>query len=149
MNKSRKIDIEIINQLFKDLNEVTGIENIAFHKFVDEELSPVHMMGTKTLKTEDWKEVHSKNPVRILEDPVLKKVVKGEIVFINDTINDKESSPEFEYFGIKSIAVFPLFKESEVCGIIVIPSIGTKFEFCSEIIGKCKELIESFNKNSM
>lgn len=140
------MNITRIDKLFSDLNKVTNLENIAFHKFVEGQLFPVHMMSSKVFKAQDWKKKHGEDHVEILEDPVLKKVVKGEIVFINDTVNNKESSPKFAEFNIKSIAVFPLLKEGVVFGIIVIPSLINKFEFSSDIIDKCKMLIEIFNE---
>ncbi len=138
-----------INKLFNDLYNVVNIGDINFHRFVEGSLDPIHIMETDLMGAERWKETHRKLKVKIAGDPVLDSIVKGETVYIYDVPNDPNSSPAFASFGIKSLVVYPLFKDvdkkDEVIGLICIPALDKKTHIKQEDIEKCGKIIEDFN----
>lgn len=141
-------DIIKINTLFNNLLRMIPVQIVAYHKIIDGALSPVYIIKNPVLTSEKWKTTHARLHVTVKEDPVLKRVVKGQVVVINDVLNDKNSSPEFKEFGIQSITVIPLFTMNNVVnGIIVLASCTQKISFDKNDIEKCRLLIKEFNKD--
>jgi len=137
-----------INTLFENLLRIIPAQIIAYHKIIDGALSPVHIIKNPVLTPERWKNTHAKLYVTVKEDPVLTRVVEGQIVVINDVLNDKNSSPEFKEFGLQSIAVFPLFNMNNVVdGITVVTACDFKIAFDDNDIEECRLLIKQFNKD--
>lgn len=138
-----------INKLFDDLYNVIKIGDINFHRFVDGSLSPIHIMETELMGAERWKQTHRELKVKITGDPVLERILKGETVYIYDVPNDPKSSPAFASFGIKSLVVYPLFKDvankDEAIGLICIPALDKKTEIKQEIIEECGKIVKDFN----
>lgn len=138
-----------INKLFNDLYNVVNIGDINFHRFVEGSLDPIHIMETDLMGAQRWKETHRKLKVKIAGDPVLDRIVKGETVYIYDVPNDPKSSPAFASFGIKSLVVYPLFKDvnkkDEVIGLICIPALDKKTHIKTKDIEQCGKIIEDFN----
>lgn len=142
-------NIKEIDKLFLELHRTMYLRNIALHGVKNGGLDPMFIMETEVLNLAQWREAHGKLKVKVQGDPVLERVVRGEIVVINDVEKDENSSPAFVKFGIKSVAVFPLFDENKelVIALIVIPAFQNKIQFDIKNIEKCKVLIEEFNKH--
>ncbi|MCI1946345.1 GAF domain-containing protein [Clostridium luticellarii] len=138
-----------IKDLLETLKKITGVDSTGIHRIQGDRLYPVSIIDCDKIDNEGWKSVHKREKVSVSEDPVLKRVVKGHTVVINDVAADRNSSPEFKLFGIKSIAVFPLFKFDKVVGIAVIPSLDKKLYFDDEMINRCEFTIKEFDVDSI
>lgn len=146
-----KYKIKRVDKLYEDLFKVCHVRDIAYHRFKDGHLNPIHIMETELMGAKRWKGTHKtmKKGLTIKGDPVLERIIKGETVCIGDVPNDPGSSPAFKAFGIKSILICPLFdKEHETAiGIICIPSLDKYHEFTSYEIEECGRLVKEFNKD--
>jgi hypothetical protein len=142
-----KKDIKEMDKLFKQLHEITQIDNIAIHEFVEGQLHPVHMFSNGKLSAEQWKNTHNNVHVKIEEDFYLRKIQKGEIVYIEDADKLKDCPDEFKKFNIKTNFVIPLFKNNHTVGMVLTPSIGRVVKLNKGTREKCIELVEEFSKN--
>lgn len=134
-----------LEELFKRIQEVTNVQDVALHLFKDGKLNPVQKTQTDQLGIERWKEVHGKNPVYIKNVGILTEIMEEpKTIVIDDTKNDNRSANEFFFFGIESILVIPVIKESIAKGIIVVASIGKLHNFTQEEISRCEELVREF-----
>lgn len=141
-----KIDIEEINNLFEQLHEITKIDNIAMHEFINGELNPIHMFDNGKVPIEKWKKVHRSIHVKIKEDKYLSKIADGEIVYIEDSDKLEYCPDEFKTFNIKTNFVIPLHKGEEVIGMVLTPSIGKVVKLDKKTREKCIELINEYSK---
>jgi acetolactate synthase-1/2/3 large subunit len=134
--------MEFMNVLFSKIKEVTGLEDIGYHKFEGGKLKPVYKTNTDILGIEKWKETHAENPVCINETKVLIEIINTKKpVFINNVKSDNRSADAFFLFGIDSIVIVPVVSE-EVEGIVCIASIGKPHEFSVQEVSKCESLVE-------
>lgn len=144
------ISINKVKKLYDKLYEVCGVGNINYHQFKDNHLYPIYMMGSDMLGDAQWKATHAKarSWLTIDTDIVLKRIVKGETVYIYDVPTDPAASPAFKLFGIKSLIIWPLYDKDNITvnGLICIPDIYKNHEFSKDVQEKCHELIKEFNK---
>lgn len=138
--------MEFIDLLFEELTEVTGLEDIGFHKLEDGRLKPIHKTNTDVLGIEKWKKTHNENPVFINETKVLLEIINTKRpVFINNTKTDTLSADAFFLFGVDSVAIFPVLRAEKVLGIVCVVSIGTLHEFGIQEVSKCESLVNKYN----
>jgi GAF domain-containing protein len=136
---------EELNQLFQGLEKITGIGDIGYHLIQDGKLNPVYKTNTQKLNDDKWKSEHAKNTVYIKNTPILQEIVNEyKTVFIADTNNDPRSADEFFLFGINSILIIPVIKDTTVTGIVVTASIGKRCELINDQINMCEELVRMY-----
>jgi acetolactate synthase-1/2/3 large subunit len=142
------ISINKVKNLYDKLYDVCGVGNINYHHFNGNHLKPIYMMGSDMIGDAQWKAKHAemKEGLKISDDIVLKRIVKGETVYIYDVPNDPLASPAFRAFGIYSLVVYPLYDKNGVANsLICIPDFFKLNEFTPEVIEKCGALIKEFN----
>lgn len=134
-----------IDLLFDEIKEITGVEDIGFHKIKDGKLNPVYKSKTGELELEKWIGLHSQNPVLISNNLILQEIMNmKKTIIINDIKSDYRSTKDVTLFGLDSLMMIPLIKKDEVVGVIPIVSIGRIHNFTQEQKQKCEEII---NKN--
>ena len=134
-----------LEDLFKDLQSVTGVEDVAYHEIQDGKLLPVHKNHTNQLHKANWQSAHRKNPVIIKNDPILSEVLKRKApIAIPDTERDERAVKEFSFFGIESILVTPVCEVDRVKGFIVVASIGKKVNFPEDVVQKSEQMVRRF-----
>lgn len=135
--------MEFIDSLFLRIKDVTGLDDIGYHKFENGKLKPIYKTNTDTLGVEKWKKTHSENPVYTNETKVLVEIINTKkSVFINNTKTDNLSADAFFLFGVDSIAIIPVVCEEKVEGIVCIVSIGKIHEFSNQEVSKCESLVK-------
>jgi hypothetical protein len=143
------MDQKVLEDLFQKIKEITGLDDIGYHKIEDGRLKPVYKTQTDVLGIEKWKTVHGQNPVYIKETYILQEVMnKKHPVYIYDTKNDSRSAGAFFLFGVDSILIIPVIRQEAVEAIICIVSIGRLHNFTPEEIEKCRQLSEQYLKDS-
>lgn len=142
-----KKDIIEIEKLFEQLYNLTKIENIAIHEFINGELNPVHMRKNDKVSVEKWKEEHSKSHVKIAEDKYLIKISNCEFVAIENADTIEDCPDEFKLFNIKSNYIIPLIKDNKSVGMVLMASIGQAVELNKETKEKCIMLVKEYSKN--
>lgn len=141
------MELDILNNLFNKITEVTGIEDIGYHRIGEGRLNPVYKTQTDILGIEKWKKVHGENPVYIDETFILGEVTKTkQPVWICDTNNDSRSASAFFLFGVDSILIVPVIREDEVKSIVCIVTIGKLHEFTMEEVDLCDNLVKEYLK---
>lgn len=137
-----------LNELFRKIEEVTQIKDVAYHEFKDGKLSPVHKTHTEKLGIEKWKTAHAQNPVYIKDTGILLEIVDKRLpIIVADVENNRLSAPAFFSFGIDSIMILPVIKEDSVVGIICVPSIGKLHNFTTDAVALCKQRIDEYAKH--
>lgn len=135
----------ILEELFEDIQEVTGVDDVALHLIKEGVLNPFHKTQTDQLGIEGWKKAHEEKPVYIKNVGILMELTEqNKTIVISDTKNDKRSAEEFFFFGIESILVIPVTHENNVIGIVVVASIGKLHHFTPEEISRCEELVRFY-----
>lgn len=134
-----------MQNLFEKLVIMSGIEDVGYHKIKNGKLIPISKANTGKITEEAWKAQHHANPVIIENDLQLKKLMEiKKSVFIRDcSIN---STKALDSFAVHSMYTFPVIKNKEVIGIIVMVSIGEKKELTDEIILQCEQLINLYTQ---
>ena len=137
MNKDK------IYELFNKLTTLTSLQDIGYHKMVDNKLSPVMKSRIGKITEKEWMQRHFDNPVSIEDDFLISKVVATKrTVHVKDF---KEFSNEgMNSFSIHSVYMFPVVLNNEIKGIIAVVSIGKTVILSEETINKCEELINSY-----
>ncbi len=139
---------KVFDELFEKLNKITGVKDIAYHEIRNGKLYPVYKTETDILGIKKWKEVHGQTPVYIEKTPVLKEITSKKIhIAIDDTKSNNLSASEFFFFGIDSILVIPVIKNSSVAGIVVIASIGKQHIFPESEINECRRLVSEYSSS--
>ncbi|KNF10078.1 hypothetical protein CLPU_1c02430 [Gottschalkia purinilytica] len=141
-----KINTRDLEKLFEQLEEITTVKDIACHKVEEGKIYPIYKTQTKKLSNEEWKSKHSEFKVKVEGDYVLERVVgEGELFYINNVREYKNSSKEFLFFNIESILLIPIKdKSKEVKYTVVLASIGELKEFTAQEIEKCCSAINKF-----
>lgn len=142
------INIDSLKKLYKEITAITGIEDVCFHTFDEnEQLCPVYKSETQHFPSEHWKTTHSKLRMRVPENWVLRSVVYDKKTFY---MRDRAKLPDapdcFEAFGIDSILTIPLIKNDIVIGLFAITSIGKVVDLNEEQITACENLVSEFSK---
>lgn len=141
------MELDILNNLFSKITEVTGVEDIGYHRIGEGRLNPFHKTNTDILGIERWKKVHGENPVFIDETFILEEVTKTkQPVWIYDTNNDSRSASAFFLFGVDSILIVPVVRADEVKSIVCIVTIGKLHDFTMEEITSCDNLVKEYLK---
>jgi GAF domain-containing protein len=144
LNERRKI----LDTLFKELYEITGIVDIAYHEIEEGKLFPVYKTQTKKLSNETWQEKHAEYKVKVQGTAVLERIVdSGEFFAINSVKDDPMSVEEFFAFGIESILIFPVKKDVETVATVIVASINEIHVFADQEIQQCKVLVDEFERN--
>lgn len=134
-----------IQNLFSKLAIMSGIEDIGYHKIESGKLVPIAKTNTGKITEEDWKAQHHANPVIIENDLQLRKLMETKkSVFIKDCAID--STKALDSFAVHSMYTYPVIKNKDVIGIIVMVSIGEKKELTDEIILQCEQLINLYSE---
>jgi len=137
MNKDK------IYELFNKLTALTSLEDIGYHKMVDNKLSPVMKSRIGKVTEDDWMQRHFDNPVSIEGDVLISKVVATKrSVYVKDF--KEYSNKGMKSFSIHSVYMFPVVLKNEIKGIIAVVSIDKTVMLSEEIISKCEELINSY-----
>lgn len=138
---------ERLQELFGELEQITNVQDIAYHRIKEGKLSPVLKTRTDRLGNEKWKSVHAASPVFVEDDQLLREIVRNpRPVFVQDVKNDPRSSEEFFLFGIDSILILPVADDSAVCGIVVVASIGQLHLFTDQEVRQSEELVEQYRE---
>jgi len=133
---------ERLEHLFKQLQELTGVQDIAYHQIKEGRLCPVLKTNTDMLGVERWKSVHAQNPVYIERDRLLRDLVQlPRPLTVQEVKNDPRSSEEFFLFGIDSILIVPVLENEVVQGIVVVASIGQLHSFSDSEILQAERLV--------
>ncbi|MBW7474737.1 GAF domain-containing protein [Paenibacillus oenotherae] len=139
------MDLERLDELFQQLNELTGVRDIAYHEIKDGRLSPVLKTNTDVLGVEKWRSVHAQSPVYVEHDKLLSEMMREpRALAVQDVKNDPRSADEFFLFGIDSILILPVLNNRVVRGIVAVASIGGLHEFTEEEIRKAELLLERY-----
>lgn len=144
------MDILKIKELLNEINNILKVDSVGMHEIYDDRLHPLYTTKNPFCSVEEWKAKHEKFKVKVSQEASLKRTMNKEIVCIEDTSKDPESSKEFFKFGIKSLVVFPIIKNDTVIGLITCISISKPRIFEKEKIvqveNKIKEFIETKNR---
>lgn len=139
------MEIEILQELFQKICEVTNLTDIGYHRIENGRLKPVYKTQTDVLGIEKWKTVHGQNPVYVEETFILREVRDTKkYAFINDTKNDNRSADAFFLFGVDSILILPIIRDEELKAIVCIVSIGELHSFTDTQISQCCELADQY-----
>lgn len=134
-----------IDNLFQEIREATGVEDIGYHRIKNEKLNPIYKSKTGELELEKWIEIHSQNPVYIANNLILQEIVKDKkTIVINDVKADYRSTQDVTLFGIDSLMMIPVIKEDIVIGIVPIVSIGKIHNFSDDDVIKCETLVRKY-----
>lgn len=146
--ENTEMELDILKDLFIEIEKVTNAEDIGYHRIVDGKLNPVYKTQTDVLGIEKWKTVHGQNPVYVKDTFILREITtKKQPIEIYDTKNDTRSADAFFLFGIDSIMIIPVVREDEVKAIICIASIGKYHQFTKEEMETCSKLADDYLKN--
>jgi FOG: GAF domain len=138
---------ERLNLLFAELRELTGVQDIAYHRLANGRLHPVLKTNTDKLGIERWKSVHAEGPVYIARDRLLSDLAANpRPAAVQDVKNDERSADEFFLFGIDSLLVIPVMKSARVEGIVVIASIGEPHFFGEKEIEEATRIVEKYKE---
>ncbi|MBB6734492.1 GAF domain-containing protein [Cohnella sp. CBP 2801] len=138
---------ERLQELFGRLEQITNVQDIAYHRIKEGKLSPVLKTRTDHLGNEKWKSVHAASPVLVENDQLLREMVRNpKPVFVQDVKNDPRSAEEFFLFGIDSILILPVTDGSAVRGIVVVASIGRLHSFTEQEVRQAEELVEQYRE---
>jgi len=138
---------ERLQELFGQLERITNVQDIAYHRIKEGKLSPVLKTKTDHLGNEKWKSVHAASPVFVENDQLLREIVRNpRPVFVQDVKNDPRSAEEFFLFGIDSILILPVADGSVVHGIVVVASIGQLHSFTDEEVRQAERLVEQYRE---
>ncbi|REK64970.1 MAG: GAF domain-containing protein [Cohnella sp.] len=141
------MDLERLRELFGQLEKLTGVRDIAYHRIEGGRLNPVLKTHTDILGVEKWKSVHAQNPVYIERDRLLRELVRDpRPITVQDVKNDPRSAEEFFLFGIDSILILPVVENAAVKGIVVVASIGQLHEFTDEEVREAQRLVEGYRE---
>lgn len=139
------MELEILEELFQKITEITDVQDIGYHRIEGGRLKPVYKTQTDTLGIEKWKTVHGENPVYVKETYILREITeKKQPVEIFDTHNDSRSADAFFLFGLDSIMIIPVVREEEVKAIICVAAIGKQHQFTKEEMELCSSLAEKY-----
>ena len=137
MNKDK------IYELFDKLTTLTSLQDIGYHKMLDNKLSPVMKSRVGKITEHEWMQRHFDSPVSIEDDKLISKVVATKhSVYVKDF--KEYSNKGMNSFSIHSVYMFPVVLNNEIKGIIAVVSIGKTVILSEEIINKCEELINSY-----
>lgn len=141
------MELERLQELFGQLQELTGVQDIAYHRIREGRLSPVLKTKTDALGVEKWKSVHAERPVFIEQDRLLRDVVGNpRPVFVQDVKNDPRSADEFFLFGIDSILILPVTVDSAAAGIVCVASIGKLHPFTEDEVAQAERLVQQYRE---
>lgn len=136
-----------LDELFKKIGKITGIKDIGYHQINQGKLNPVYKTKVGKITLEEWKGQHKQNPVYIKQNPILMDITtKKETIVIPDTMCDERSTKDVTLFGINSLLMFPVIKNSQVIGVIPVVSIKEKCQFSKEKVKQCEELVEEYKE---
>lgn len=125
------------------LTELTGIEDVGYHKILSDRLKPIIKSNTGEITEADWIQHHTDNPALIANNPLLVELLRTKKkVYIKDT--SLSSSADLDSFTICSVYVFPIVINNEVIGVIPIVSIGTVNSLKDETILECELAINNY-----
>ena len=134
-----------LDLLFEGLNKLTGVRDIAYHRFGEGRINPVLKTNTDILGVEKWKNAHANNPVYIQHDQLLSDICREpRTLVVQDVKNDPRSADEFFLFGIDSIMIIPVLVQDDLKGIVVVASIGELHFFDDEEIEKSEQIVEQY-----
>jgi acetolactate synthase-1/2/3 large subunit len=139
------MDYDVLDEIFKKIQEITGLKDVAYHEIREGRLNPIHKTSTDVLGVEKWKQGHYSNPVYVKDTMVLQYIIdKKDYVYISNTKTDNRSSDAFFFFGVDSILIVPIIDEEKVKGIICIVSIGKLYDITDKQVDRCIDLIKSY-----
>lgn len=148
MMKGDYMEFQVLEELFKRIQEITTVQDIGYHRIEEGRLKPFYKTQTDVLGIERWKTVHGQNPVYVNDTFILREIVsKKQPVEIFDTKSDTRSADAFFLFGIDSIMIVPVVREEEVKAIICIASIEKKHQFTQDEMESCAKLADEYLKN--
>lgn len=136
-----------MDELFEKIKEITEIEDIGYHAIKGGKLDPIYKSKAGGVSLEEWKKIHSKNPVFIKDDIILQEIMtEKRTVVVSDVKADNRSGSAFLLFGIDSIMVIPVIRNNEVIGIVPIVSIGKVHKFTKNELKRCEELVADYKE---
>ncbi|MFD3158590.1 GAF domain-containing protein [Haloimpatiens sp. FM7330] len=138
------MDTSKVKELLNQINSILEVDSVGMHEIYDNRLHPVYTTDNPFCSVEQWKSKHAKFKVKVSEEPSLKRIMNKEIVCIEDTSSNPESSKEFFEFGIKSLVVFPMIKNNKVIGLVTCISISKQKTFKKEKIVQAENKIKEF-----
>ncbi len=137
----------LLNKLFYEIQHVLPLDEIGYHEIRDGKLNPIHKTETNGLSAKKWKDVHSKNPAYIKENPLLIEAInERKTIAVPNTHTDVRSSKEFGLFGIDSILIIPVINyQNEVRSFVIIPTMKRFYDFTESEIIKCEQIVREYS----
>lgn len=141
------MNINKLNELLLKVKAVTTIEDIAYHKFENGGLCPIHKLETAHLQAAHWKKSHNQLAVKIEDDWVLQTVVNEKrTVYLNNIDRVNNAPAALIHFGVKTILIIPIVIDDIVVGMLDIVSIGKVVDLTDAQIKACEILALELNK---
>ncbi|MCB2289685.1 hypothetical protein LGK97_07900 [Clostridium sp. CS001] len=125
------------------LTNLTGIEDIGYHRIFLDRLQPVIKSHDGKITQDEWIKKHTDNPVLVANNPMLVELLcSKKKVYIKDA--SLSSTNDMDFFEVHSVYMFPIVIANEVVGVIPLVSIGTVNSLKDELILECELAIKKF-----
>ncbi|HEY8805889.1 MAG TPA: hypothetical protein VIM42_12450 [Clostridium sp.] len=134
------MDEESFYELTAELSILTGLEDIGYHKLLEDRLQPVMKSNKGKITQEDWIRHHMDNPVLLANNSILIELLStNKKVCIKDA--SITSSADMDPFTVRSVYMFPLIVDENVIGVLPIVSIGVATILENATLIECEKII--------
>lgn len=136
----------ILDELFKELEEVIYYEDVGIHKIVDNSYIKPYYKQLTDISFEEWSKYHASKMLKIVDDMYLSEMMNTKKPLFVDKLTLDTGKPScLRDFGIVSTCLIPFYLNDEIAFFITMPIFKKEHKYLEEEKTKAIDIVKKYN----